>query len=221
MQTFIEPIRFTISAFGLVTVFAILFTVRSPQRLLIPWALLASAAALFFTHVTHGFPLPQFVPAIALVGLAVGIAGGLNPAVRARFDALTDGQWRTLMSLRAVFGALLLASGAAGLMPAAFALPAGLGDLLVGALALAVPGNLAAKGHRGARLLVFGVGIADFVQVIALQVLVLVPWLVASRSEGISLVLPWVVVPSMVALNLHGLRSVLAELFASPRLVKA
>ena len=55
----------------------------------------------------------------------------------------------------------------------------------------------------------------------ALQVLVLVPWLVASRSEGISLVLPWVVVPSMVALNLHGLRSVLAELFASPRLVKA
>ena len=99
-------------------------------------------------------------------------------------------------------------------MPTGFALPAGLGDLLAGALALAVPGSLAAGGHRGLRLLVFGVGLVDFINVIALQVLVLVPWLTQTHSLGISLLLPWVAVPLLATLNLHGLRRVVTELFS-------
>ncbi len=117
------------------------------------------------------------------------------------------------MLLRAVFGSLLLAAGGVGLMPADFALPAGLGDLLVGALALVVPGSLAAGGHRGFRLLVFGVGVVDFINLIALQALVLVPWLAQTQSLGISLLLPWVAVPALATLNLQGARRVVSELF--------
>ena len=107
------------------------------------------------------------------------------------------------------------------MMPPGFALPAGLGDLLAGGLALAVPGSLAAGGQRGMRLLVFGVGLADFVNVIVLQVTVLLPWLVQTESLGISLLLPWLAVPVLATLNMHGLRRVLTELFSPARPTEA
>ena len=158
---------------------------------------------------------------MAGVGLALGIAGLFSAQVRGLFDRLDDRQWRMLMLLRSVFGALLLASGAAQLMPPGFAMPAGLGDLIAGGLAIAVPGSIAAGGNRGFRLLVFGFGIVDFLNVIALQALVLVPWLAQTQSPGISLLLPWLVVPVLATLNLHGLRRVLGELFAPSRLPSA
>lgn len=220
MQTFVEPIRYSTSLFALVTLAVVIGALRrgAPIPTLVwTWAVLAGAAGLVFTHVVRGVPAPAMVPAVATVGLGLAVAGLFTARVRERFDRLDDQKWRTLMLLRAVFGALLLASGAAGIMPAGFALPAGLGDLLVGGLALAAPGSLAAGGHRGSRLLVFGVGLADFASVIALQVLVLVPWLARTGGLGISLLLPWVAVPALAAVNLHGMRRLLVELLDGAR----
>ena len=220
METFIEPIRITVSGFALLTVAAVVGALRpsdaGPWRgVVLGWGASAAIAGLFFTHVARAVPAPALVPAVAGIGLALAVASGFSERVRRLFDALDDRQWRSLMLLRAVFGALLLASGGTGLMPVAFALPAGLGDLFVGGLALAAPGSLAAGGNRGARLLVFGVGIVDFINVIALQATVLVPWLAQSHSVGTSLLLPWLAVPVLAALNMHGLRRVLGELFAT------
>src|SRR5207302_6985019 len=106
--------------------------------------------------------------------------------------------------------------GAAGVMPVAFAIPAGVGDVLAGALAIVVPGSLAVSGHRGARLLVFGVGIVDFASVLFLIVTVLVPWFAATHDVGLSLLLPWVAVPLLATLNFFGLRQVIRELLRVP-----
>lgn len=179
------------------------------------WLVLVAGAGLVLTHVVRGLPTPALVPLVALAGLALGFTALGVPAVAARFAALDDRQWRLLTMARGVFGALILAAGAAGLFPIAFAVPAGLGDLLIGALALAAPGSLAAEGPRGARLLVFGLGLLDFIQVIALQALVLVPWLAQTKGLGISLLLPWVVVPLLATLNVAGLRLVVRELLRS------
>jgi hypothetical protein len=219
VETVIEPIRITISFFALATTFALLSALRSASRetppmarVILPWLAIVTVAGLFFTHIVRGAPFPAVVPAVTWAGLLIGVSSLASPRVAALFAALDDRQWRMLMSLRAVFGALLLAGGTANLLPLAFAVPAGLGDALVGALALIVPGSLAAGGHRGSRLLVFGTGLIDFANVVALQVSVLVPWLLQTRGIGFSLLLPWVVLPLLATLNMFGMRQVAREL---------
>jgi hypothetical protein len=214
MDSLIEPIRYATSFFAIVTAVVVLGAVKS--RVALVWLVAAAAAGVLFTHVTRSVPTPALVPLVAGGGVALGVALQLWPSVAARFAALDDRQWRSLMLLRAVFGALILAAGAAGLMPAEFALPAGLGDLFVGGLALALPGSLAVGGHRGARLAVFGIGLLDFANVFRLQVVVLVPWLAATHSIGISLLLPWVAVPLLAMVNVFGLRQVVKELARAP-----
>lgn len=209
MENLIEPIRFSTSLFALVTVAALGRALR-PAATVLAWLLPATAAALFLTHVTRGLPTPMLLPLIAGVGTLLGAATLFSPAARALFDRLDDGQWRTLMSFRSIFGALLLASAATDIMPMGFALPAGLGDMLTGALAVAMPGSLA-DGPRAGRLLVFGIGIVDFANVVFLIITVAVPWLAATGGLGISLMLPWVAVPLLATLNLHGLRLALTR----------
>jgi hypothetical protein len=166
---------------------------------------------MFFSHVTRAVPVAAMVPAVAVVGVGLGVAALFSSRVAARFTNLIDGQWRLLMLYRAVFGALILAGGAQGLLPAAFALPVGVGDLLVGALAVLLPGSLAAGGSRAARLVVFGVGALDLTYALIMIVRVLVPWLAETQSPGLSLLLPWVGVPLMMTINLFGMRQLFAE----------
>lgn len=212
MESIIEPVRITTSLLALVSAAAMFRELKPGGRLLgfaAVWLALAAVAGFIATHVTRGVPSPLWVPLVASLGIGLGIATLFSARVCALFDGLDDRQWRMLMSFRAVFGALLLAASAAGVMPQAFAVPAGLGDLAVGALALAVPGSLSSDGNRGVRLLVFGTGIVDFISVVTLLVTVLVPWLGSTGGIGISLLLPWVAVPLLATLNFHGLRRVL------------
>jgi hypothetical protein len=213
METLIEPIRYTTSLFALATAAVMVRAVRSASSTPAPilnavpiWLAVASVTGLILTHVTSTLPAVALLPAGTIAGLALGLITLFSPGAEARFAALDDRQWRLLTLTRAVFGALLLAAGAANLLPVSFALFAGLGDILSAALAFIAPGSIAAHGHRGWRLLVFGVGIADFTAVLIGIATLVVPWLAQTQSPGLSLLLPWVAVPMIVTLNLFGLR---------------
>ena len=221
MESFVEPIRYSTSLMALATAaLAFRLLARGERSRMLAaagaWLILATGLGLVVTHGVRTLPSPVLVPALAALGVALGIAALLTSDLPARLTALTDRDWRLLMSTRAAFGALILAAGVTGLFPAAFALPAGIGDIVVAALALVVPGSLAAGGSRAARLVVFGVGLVDFANVLRLMAVVLVPWLVETHSLGISLLLPWVVVPLLVTLNIAGLRQLLAERTRAP-----
>src|SRR5262249_16841508 len=134
------------------------------------------------------------------------------PPARLAFDRLRDRDVRAISAWRTVFGAFLFAGAGFGLFPPVFALVAGTGDLVAGSLATLSPRSLeAGRGSPARRLLVHGVGAVDFVDVLAMAFLVVRPWLIETGSPGPSLVLPWVAVPTVLALNLHGLRSALTE----------
>lgn len=216
MESLVEPIRFTISLMALVTAGAAWRLLGRGERsrpitAAAAWLVAAAALGLVVTHVARVLPPTPLIPAIELVGLVACLTAALSTAGTGRFTSLDDSGWRLLMATRAAFGALILAAGATGLFPLAFAIPAGVGDIAVAALALAAPGSLAAGGSRLARLVVFGVGLADFANVMRLQFAVLVPWFGTTSTPGISLLLPWVVVPLLVTVNVTGLRLALAE----------
>jgi hypothetical protein len=223
METVIEALRYTTSFFALATAIAMTRALATAARTPTPmtgvvrvWLAVVTIAGTLFSHVTGTLPASGLVPVGVALGLGLGIAACFSPGVAARFAALDDRQWRMLTLPRAVFGALLLAAGTVGLMPTAFTLPAGIGDILTAGLAFVVPGSIAVNGHRGYRLLVFGVGLLDFAGVLVGIVGVVVPSLAVTRGVGLSLLLPWVAVPMLATLNLFGFRLVLRELFRVP-----
>ncbi len=180
------------------------------------WAVVAGGAAFALSHT----PLLHLGAAVLPLGAVVGIglAGAslfYGPARRA-FDRLEDSDVRALSSYRAIFGAFLFAGAALGLFPPIFALLAGTGDLVAGWLAAAAPRSLAAGGSRAARWVVHGWGVLDLLDVFALIVLVVRPWLVETGSPGPSLLLPWLAVPVLFALNIHGLRRTIEEVRGAP-----
>jgi hypothetical protein len=207
-----DTLRITLSLFSLVTAAAVLNALKGAGRPVQLWLAVAAAAGAFFTHVAPGLPAPLLLPAGVIAG-ALFVSLGTSSD---RFATLDDHQWRMLTLTRAVFGSLLLAAGTAGLLPVSFALGAGLGDIASAALALVVPGSLAYGGHRGARLLVFGFGLLDFIGVFLGIATIVVPWLAHTSSPGISLLLPWVAVPMLLTLNVFGFRQAVRELLQAP-----
>jgi len=213
MEIFAEPIRYATTLFAIALVVTAARMLRGDPRnrpaiigIAAAWISVAGAAGIFFSHVTRQVPMAAMVPAIALVGLGIGIAALCSSSVAERFTNLRDDQWRMLMLYRAVFGALILAGGAQGLLPSEFALPVGAGDLFVGALAALAPGSLATGGSFVSRWVVFGCGAVDLIYALTMIVRVLVPWLAETRSPGLSLLLPWIGVPLMLTINLFGVR---------------
>jgi len=181
---------------------------RAPQgqgtgvglRLGVPFLVAAA-----FAHLP---PLTAVLPRLFPVGFALGflaaVASLFVPRARQAFAAVTDADVRLMLAFRAIYGALLVALAGVGIMPPLFALTAGLGDLAVGWLAVAAPRSLAPDGSRAWRLVVHGLGLADLLQVAALAVTVVRPWSTAHGDATDVMTLPWVAVPLMMALNLHG-----------------
>jgi hypothetical protein len=162
--------------------------------------------------------LATFVPAIggsivSIPGLQPALLAGIvsaltwaafTPAFRRAFDGVP---WESVLSFfywRAVFGALLLAAYAAGRLPAGFGVPAGLGDLAVTLLAVAL---LAFKDHsgdppRGALLAWSALGLLDLVVVLFLGITVLRPWIAARGLAGPNFGLLLFAVPLFMALHI-------------------
>lgn len=186
-------------------------------RALSVWLVALGVPALVLSAPAHAPLALTLLPIGAGIGLVAALASLSHTPTRRAFDALDDGQIRTLLGYRATFGAFLFAAAALELVPPVFAWTAGLGDLLVAGLAHVAPGSLARRGSRGWRLVVHGVGLIDLVEVVVLAMVVVRPWLASNGSVGPPLVLPWIGVPLMLALNLHGLRRAIADGRATQR----
>ena len=170
------------------------------------WMIVMGSVALVFTHTSifglGGVYLPfGVVPGFILAFLSLF----WKPAIDA-FDGLSDQQLRSLMTYRIVFGAFLFAGAGLTLFPPVFAMTAGIGDLAAGWLAAVAGGSLIDDKNIKWRWLVHGWGTIDLLDVAILGTFVVRPWLIENQSLGPSLLLPWVAVPLLLAINLHGLR---------------
>jgi hypothetical protein len=124
------------------------------------WAL--ATAGIFQARTTPQNPavgLSVIVPVI--VGLAILLR---SPRVAALIDGM-PAAWLVRVQVYRVLGGIFLAIWASGGLPGAFALPAGIGDVLVGLLAIPVAASLS-SGARGAGIAAYAwnvLGIADLV----------------------------------------------------------
>jgi hypothetical protein len=172
-----------------------------------PFALALVASVLGMALGPRAFPVAVLPAAVASVCLTHVIACTRVPPLAGRDAALPLRVRYALQRPRVYFGALILVGAAAGLLPWAFARPIGLGDIAVGLLGVAL-GRVPAS-HPWARGLAVGfaiVGIADLLNALRLGVQVAVPALVASQTPPMLLMLPFYVVPVLLAQHLLMLR---------------
>jgi hypothetical protein len=212
MDSLIDATRWSISLGALACAAMVFSTVNDAafRRRLGVWLLLVVPPAMVVTHVLGRIPNALLLPLGLGLGSVLATSTLRSEAVRRAFDGLSDGGWRGLMLFRTVFGALLFAAGGMQLLPATFCLQAGTGDVATGLLAAAIPHTRTSPALL--RLAVFGFGLLDFVNVVRLVVTVVRPFLEETGGAGISLMLPWVGVPLLVMVNVHGLRVALADL---------
>jgi hypothetical protein len=138
---------------------------------LVAWLALVwiSAAAGVFEVGRSRTPLPLAVILPPVIGLTFLMRSG---RIAAALDAAAPG-WLVGIQVYRVLGANFLVLWAYGAIPGVFALPAGIGDVLVGLLALPVAVYLASGAARGRALAVAWnfLGIADLVNAVILGVL--------------------------------------------------
>jgi hypothetical protein len=140
--------------------------------------LTAGLIACWFILVLSASALHLFKNDPNRIGLAVAIAA-LTPIVvfslwfaaseKFRQFALTLNP-RTLTAVQSwrIFGFTFVLLHAYGVLPAIFALPAGYGDMAIGATASLVAWKLASSGHRNSFILWQALGIADLITAVTL-----------------------------------------------------
>jgi hypothetical protein len=178
------------------------------RALIYGWFLLALAASsLGMALGADAFPVA--VLPIAVIGL---LAGRLVVGLRARSFRASEGNvaWRDRYGMqiaRLDFGAVILVGAAGGLLPWEFARGAGAGDIAVGLAAVAL--RRLPPSHAAARplALVFcALGLADLANALRVAARSVVPWLITSQKPPILLMLPFFVVPLLLAQHLLMLR---------------
>jgi hypothetical protein len=148
--------------------------------------------------------IPLLPIALSLACIAALLLMGLAPAFRRAFDAVPMPSLMAFFYWRAIFGGLLLAAYAAGRLPAAFGIPAGIGDMAVTMLAIVVLALKPVGGEmpRGPIWLWNAIGLLDLLYVAFLAATVLRPW-AAQRGLPTNFVLLNFVVPAFIAIHLH------------------
>lgn len=175
------------------------------------WMFAMGSIAFVFTH-TSIFGLPgAYLPMGVVPGFVIAILSLFWKPAQDAFASLSDIQIRNLMAYRTIFGAFLIAGAALGLFPIIFALTAGLGDLLAGWLPALSNKSMSDSQNRPWRWIVHGWGTIDLIDVAVLGTFVVRPWLIEQQSLGPSMLLPWMAVPLLFAVNLHGLRLLVIE----------
>jgi hypothetical protein len=91
-------------------------------------------------------PVPA-IPFAILIPLAVGLVLLLRSRIHAAVAEAMPVSWLIGIQVYRIFGATFVAHWGAGNLPGVFALPAGLGDMLVGALAIPVALHVQARGR--------------------------------------------------------------------------
>jgi hypothetical protein len=182
----------------------------------IVWGAWVLASTLLANADVYRFQPTKVAPWIAVAMIVPLGAALLSTRVRlvSRILAQPDALWRlTMPQLFRPVGVTFLVAMALGYLPAVFAIPAGLGDIAIGAEAAFVARNLR-RGVANRRVVWFNVlGLVDLVVALAIGVTAapgLARLLVVSPStEAISLLplvlIPTTVVPLAVALHLLSL----------------
>ncbi|HVS44750.1 MAG TPA: MFS transporter [Candidatus Dormibacteraeota bacterium] len=155
----------------------------------------AVAAAGGFSAGTSGnLALPLLALSVA-APMTIGVTGILFVAPVRRLVSSEAVQPAVIgvHALRVVFGAVFIAVWAAGVLPAVLALPAGVGDVVVGLSA--VPAAIGLRSGRRGRALAWNLlGVYDLVQAIAIAVVVSTgPLQLLSVSPGTD----WMTVPPL------------------------
>lgn len=173
-------------------------------------AIAISRTAMFRDPAAAG--TPAFAPALFVAPLLIGLI-----VLTSRWTPLRDALERVPAAallapqvLRAGYGLMLLALGAQGELPEAFAHPAGRGDLIVGGTAL-VAAWLAGRGLAGRRAaMVWNVLAAlELVGVLARGATTLLPWAIAQHQPLVIGTLPLFAVPIFLALHILAGRKLL------------
>jgi hypothetical protein len=168
--------------------------------------LLAWFALIWLISPTGVFRVFPVLPLAIFVPVALGLVLLMRSSrIAAVVDALPP-SWLVGLQVYRVFGGAFLVQLALGHLPPVFALPAGIGDVTVGVLALPVAFYLARHEESG-RAIAVGwnmLGILDLVVAITLGFLASTGWLgMAPRPLGYPLVMvPAFAVP--LSLILHG-----------------
>jgi len=162
-----------------VAVFAVMWRERTSTRTalvaVIAGAVLAAWAALTVVLALRGFykppdtrsPPPVGIQlAIALVGLALFLA--ISPSLR---SLLTNQKNLIRLNVWRLVGAVFLVLMLTGQMPALWALPSGIGDVIVGLAAFSVANRLDRPGGRRLAIIFNLFGLADLVVAIGLGIM--------------------------------------------------
>ena len=161
-----------------VAMFAVMWRERSSMRTafvaVIAGAVLAAWAALTVVLALRGFYMPPDTRspppvgiqlAIALAGLALFLA--ISPSLR---SLLTNQKNLIRLNVWRLVGAVFLVLMFAGQMPALWALPSGIGDVIVGLAAFSVANRLDRPGGRRLAIIFNLFGLADLVVAIGLGI---------------------------------------------------
>ncbi len=181
------------------------------------WFAVAWSAAIngVFGAVAAGLPVPLLPLAIFLPVLIGAPLLLRSERIGQLLDAM-PASWLVALQVYRVFGSVFLVAGLRGTLPAIFGLPAGIGDMLTGLLA--VPAALAvasgtAQGRRAA--IAWNIlGLADFAVAVTLGIITspgpaqLIPSAVPSIGAGAypAVLTPAFVVPSSILLHALSLR---------------
>lgn len=171
----------------------------SGSFLLVAWFAVAVA-----TSIAGFYRPPSGAPPTIQYGLLIPIAVGLLlartwPLLRRTLEIIPN-HWLVGVQAYRVLGVIFLALYAGGYLPGLFALPAGIGDTLVGILAPFVAASFAGSPERSARRVRLWnlLGIADLVIAVTLGFLTSPsPLQVASfdRPSGLVAMFPLVLIP--------------------------
>jgi hypothetical protein len=175
------------------------------------WGGLAIGIGLF-NMLSPGFRFPAWFLPVSIISMtllfSVSVASREELSQRATQADLLD--WYGLQSLRAYFGTVIVVGAALGLLPWAFALSAGVGDIAIGLIAQvlrrrAVRSPIAAWSFSLA-------GIADLINAGRMGAVVVTPWLFERQMPGFLLMLPLFGVPLMLANHVQTIRHLVREL---------
>jgi len=131
---------------------------------LLAWYALVSLLAIEGTFVATRAGLPT-IPFGVLIPVVIGLAVIFRSSAAARLLDATPLHWLIGVQAYRMAGAIFLILFAAGHLPEVFAIPAGVGDILVGIFALVAARNvrLGRPGARSAAYAWNGAGLFDFV----------------------------------------------------------
>jgi hypothetical protein len=169
------------------------------------WLLVALALTLSPTLRETASALPRLQPALTLLAVT-GLAGLIFvPAFRHAFDRVPLEELLSFFYWRAVFGMSLMAFYTGQLLPAAFALPAAIGDAVVTCVMVLLLSVAEARGAIPRRpLLVWNtLGLLDLVNAMVLLATVLRPWALQRGLVVGNYALSAFVVPVFIGIHLH------------------